>query len=126
MDAIVTPAEGGAGSEAAPQHRDVLAHDGEGLGERQAELGLHAGAMADTDPEAEAASRRLRERQRRLGHGDGMARVHGNDTVAEPEAAGGSAIRREHDERIAAKAMRHPRAVVAEGLDAPGEVDGSG
>src|SRR5262249_29159930 len=124
-NAVVTPAEIGAGAQAATQHGDVFAHHGEGLGEGEAELSFHAGAMAHADSEAEATSRRLRERQCGLGHGHGMARINRDDTVAEAEAAGGRTVRGEHDEGVAAKPVSHPGAVVAEGLGTPGEIDGS-
>ena len=99
---------------------------GEGPAQAETKPGLHAGAMAHAHAQDEAPGRHLREREGRLGHRHGVARVDRDDAVAQVQARGRGAVRGEDHERIAARAVGHPHAVVAEGFGAAREVDATG
>ena len=54
---------------------------------------------------------------------DGMARVDRHDAGPEPDALRRVGVRRQHEEAVPPEAVGHPRAVVAERLGAPRELD---
>ena len=123
LHAIVTSLEARAVAERAAEDRHVLAHDAERIVELQAELLLHRRAVAHAEPEQVAPTGLLGQGERCLRRRHGVARIDRQDADAETRARGRGAIRRQHEEGIATGAVRHPDAVVAEGVRATGEID---
>ena len=96
------------------QHAHVLAHHVERARHVEAETARHRGRMAHADAEHEAAARDLRQRQRLLREQHGMARIDRDHAGPEAGARRHVRIGGQGQERVAADAMRHPDAVVAE------------